>query len=159
MISKALALLKEHAAQAIGKPAYWSDVAYALTELREAMPAMPSGRVEMLNDLQRRALAAESTHDPAVVSDLLQALTAFLDEEMNEALRAETAAPTEGNTTMTETDRRRRAEADEYRRYAADPESPAEAFEAAWRAGGPLKRTDNRPDAATVFAEGWSALA
>ena len=69
------------------------DDAAPAAETADEQVIMRDGRVEMLHDLQRRSLAAESTHDPAVVQDLIAALTAFLNEELTEAL-AEPEGPT-----------------------------------------------------------------
>src|SRR5262249_13860195 len=86
MRTKALRLLKERVTQARTNPALFADIAHGL-KLLEGDPMIAEGRIETLHDLQRRALAAESTHDPKVLQDLVAALRAFLTEELDEATR------------------------------------------------------------------------
>lgn len=50
---------------------------------------LPDGRIGMLTDLEQKATAVESSHNPATIAELLRALTGFLGEEMKEAAAAE----------------------------------------------------------------------
>ena len=111
--------LRARAREAVTRPQLWGDVVYGLGLLRETASAViaPNGRLELLQDLQRRALAVEATHALAVLQDLLAALEAFLNEELDEALAA--MNPSTGKEPMmTEWQKRQqRAEADRYQRY------------------------------------------
>lgn len=76
-------------------PEALGDMAFGARRLLESMviddPA--EGRRAMLEDLRAKAAEAESTHDPLVIADLIQALTAFLNEEKAE-IEATVAART-----------------------------------------------------------------
>lgn len=119
MRHKAIELLQQRVASSA-----WPDVAYGLQALRESDPQMAKGRLEQIQDLQRRSEAVESTHDPQVVQDLLQALTAFLNEEAEEAVRDEQqdASPAEEAPMEDESEgRKTAAEADGFLKYAPTP--------------------------------------
>jgi hypothetical protein len=83
---KALRVLLRRVTEARTNREAFADVAHAL-KLLEGDPLIAEGRVQTLHDLQRRALAAESSHDPKVLQDLCAALQAFLNEELDEATR------------------------------------------------------------------------
>lgn len=117
MLREALAMVRARVDDAATTPACWPDVAYALAALRETATMARDGRVDLLNDLERRALAAESTHDPQVLADLLQALKAFLNEEMDEALRMDAPIPEDPMQDPALSGRKTAAEADGFMKY------------------------------------------
>lgn len=81
-----------------------SDLSYGLHALKEALTdaEIPPGRRGVLEELRNKAEKAESTHDPEVINQLMQALSAFLSEELQEFA----AKPAEGEgETMTDDER------------------------------------------------------
>src|SRR5574337_1413344 len=109
------------------------DLAFGLLALRES--DMGEKRAEVIDDLQGKARAAEETHDPTVIADLLQALNAFLAEELREIPANDDASqqPKEGAMRHDETmapgdhavaQRKARAIDDNFGRYASDAADP-----------------------------------
>lgn len=84
-IARIRSLLRKRIAAARHDSSAFDDIAYALRAIRES--GLVHGRVAVLQDLERRVKAAERNKDnPLVLGDLLQALEAFLEDELTAAL-------------------------------------------------------------------------
>lgn len=93
-----LEMLRARCREARRDDAAIDDVCFAVRRLAEAFDGanasnekdelkrfdLPPGKEGVLIDLRRKAEEAETTHDPDIIKDLLDALAAFLGEELRE---------------------------------------------------------------------------